>query len=86
MARQVAGQDLRDDRVLGLEVVVQAPGKHADRVRDLADRGHADALAGEQFRGARENVGATVLGLLHAREAIKRLLGTLTGQRPPGVQ
>ena len=83
MARQVAGQDLRDDRVLGLEVVVQAPGEQAGRVRDLADRGHADALAGEQFRGAREDVGATVLGLLHAREAIKRLLGTLTGRGRP---
>jgi acyl-CoA synthetase (AMP-forming)/AMP-acid ligase II len=82
---QVAGQDLRDDGVLGLEVVVQAPGEYPDRVRDLADGGRADAPAGEQFRRAGENDAATVLGLTHASEPIKRLIGGLTGPPMPGV-
>jgi hypothetical protein len=66
-------------------VVVKAPGEYSDRVRDLADGGRADATAGEQFTRAGENDATTVLGLTHASEPIKRLIGALIVSPALGV-
>ncbi|CAM4375303.1 hypothetical protein NORO109296_26405 [Nocardiopsis rhodophaea] len=42
-------EDLVDDRLLGVEVVVQAAGEDARLVGDLADRGGLEALLGEEI-------------------------------------
>ena len=43
-------QDLVDHRLLGVEVVVEAAGQDAGGVRDVADRGVAEALLREEAR------------------------------------
>jgi hypothetical protein len=47
---QVGRHEHVDDRVLGLEVVVDASGQDPDGLADLAHRGARDHLAGEQLR------------------------------------
>lgn len=48
------GEDLVEHRLLGVEVVVEAAGKHAGGVRDLADGGGVVPLGGEHLGGGVE--------------------------------
>src|SRR5205085_2866492 len=52
-----AGQDLVADRLLGVEVVVQAAGQDAGGVRDLAHGGRAVPLLREQLPGELHHIG-----------------------------
>jgi len=62
---QIAGEDLLDDGILGLKMVIQAAGQHADGVGNLTDGGRAEALAGEHLRGAGQDQPATIRLLGH---------------------
>ena len=66
-------ENLVADRLLGVEVVVEAPGEDAGGVRDLADRGGPETLLGEQVGGQPDQMGA----------ALRRRRGLLRGRHLP---
>jgi hypothetical protein len=52
--------DLVEHRLLRVEVVVQAPGQDAGRIRDLADRRARVSLVGEDLGREREDLVASL--------------------------